>query len=268
MTKFGKEFKRAYKTSKKGVFTVYTILRVLVILCLILELIRGDYNNAFLCLLSLFLFTLPYFIQKTFKITLPNMLEILIFLFIFSAEILGEIQNFYGIFPYWDSMLHVINGFLAAGIGFALVDLLNKQSSSVNLSPLFVAIVSFCFSMTVGVCWEFFEFGADRIIGVDMQKDTIVEKFSTVTIDPKQHNNAIMIDNIDHTIIYSKDKDGNIIETRIDGGYLDIGIYDTMKDLLVNLIGATTFSVIGFFYILNRDKYKFARNFIPVKNRG
>ena len=47
------------------------------------------------------------------------------------------------------------------------------------------------------------------------------------------------------------------------GGYLDIGILDTMKDLFVNFIGAVVFSFIGYFYVKNRGKGWFAKRFIP-----
>ena len=145
-------------------------------------------------------------------------------------------------------MLHTINGFLAAGIGFSLVDLLNEKSKSIHLSPIFVAIVAFCFSMTIGVLWEFFEYGMDRYLKYDMQKDFVVNTISTVKLDSKKANNAIVIRDIQETIMY--DKEGNELAI-IEGGYLDIGIIDTMKDLLVNFIGAFGFSVIGFLYIKN-----------------
>ena len=85
-----------------------------------------------------------------------------------------------------------------------------------------------------------------------------------MTLEPEGKNKAVIIDDIEKTVIYNK-KDEEIFETVIEGGYLDIGIIDTMKDLIVNFIGAVTFSAIGYFYIQNRDKYKFAENFIPIK---
>lgn len=250
-----------YKETKESSLLVYLILRVLVILCMTLQIFRGDWNNAVLCLLSLFLFTIPTLIEEKLKITLPTMLESIIYLFIFSAEILGEINNFYGTIPHWDTILHTINGFLAAGIGFSLIDILNENSKNINLSPIFVAIIAFCFSMTIGVLWEFFEYGADRHLNLDMQKDRIVSQISTVELDPDKNNNAVVIKNIKSTQI-NTDK-GEII---IEGGYLDIGLNDTMKDLFVNFVGAVCFSCIGYLYIKNRDKYKFASNFIPTKN--
>jgi len=230
---------------------------------MIFQLIRGDLNNAFLCLLSLILFTLPVFVQIRFKIKLPRLLETIIYLFIFAAEILGEIYNFYGNVPNWDTMLHTINGFICAGIGFALVELLNENSKKINLSPLYMGLVAFCFSMTVGVCWEFIEYAADNVLSTDMQKDTVVQSISSVELNSENKNVAVKIQEIERTVLY--DAEGNEIAV-IEGGYLDIGLHDTMKDMLVNLIGAVVFSFFGFFYEKNREKYKFAGNFIPTKN--
>jgi len=260
--KLKKSIKKTYKESKRSSLVVYAVLRILVIFCMIMQIIHGNYNNAVLCLLSLVLLFLPFFIQKGLKITLPNTLEIIILLFIFSAEILGEIRNFYGIFPFWDTMLHTINGFLCAAIGFSLVNLLNKNSKKISLSPLYLCLVAFCFSMTIGVVWEFFEFGVDQTLKMDMQKDRITETISSVTFDENQDNNAIVIDNIDHTILY--DKDGNKLMT-IENGYLDIGIKDTMKDLIVNFIGAVVFSFLGYFYIISNREKAFINHFVPQK---
>ena len=254
--------KNEIKESKKSSLIVYLILRALVILCLVLQILRGDLNNAFLCVWALLLFTVPLFIERALKIELPNMLEIIIFLFIFAAEILGEINHFYIRIPYWDTMLHTINGFLCAGIGFALIDLLNKNSKKIQLSPSYVAIVAFCFSMTIGVCWEFFEYTMDDFVKTDMQKDRVVQTISSTWLDETKSNESIFIEGIDKTILL--DESGNQIAV-IEGGYLDIGLIDTMKDLFVNLLGAVLFSIIGYFYIKNKEKYKFAENFIPQK---
>lgn len=261
MNKYVKKIKQKYQETKKSSLLVYLILRGLVIVCMIEQILRGDLNNAFLCLLSLVLFIIPTFIEDELKIKLPSVLETIIYCFIFSAEILGEINNFYGRIPYWDTILHTLNGFLAAGIGFSLIDLLNENSKNIKLSPVFVAIVAFCFSMTIGVLWEFFEYGADTYLRTDMQKDRIVSTISSVEFDPNKNNKSITIDNIQSTQINT-----NSGIVTIEGGYLDIGINDTMKDLLVNFVGAVCFSFIGYLYINNREKYKFASNFIPIKN--
>lgn len=259
------KIKEFYKENKKSSLVWYLALRGLVIAVMILRFLRGDFASVFLCLLTLILFLIPFWINKKLKIEIPDLLEIILLLFIFSAEILGEIQNFYGIFKHWDTILHTINGFLCAAIGFSLIDILNNSERfHITLSPVFVALVAFCFSMTIGVLWEFFEFGADQLLKYDMQKDRIVQTISTVELEPEGKNIPVVVDNIYKTVIYSE-ADGETIETVITGGYLDIGIKDTMKDLIVNFIGAVIFSTIGYFYIQNRDKYKFAENFIPVK---
>lgn len=259
-----KLIKLAYKDTGRSSLFVYLLLRFLVIVCMILQILRGDLNNALLCLLSLILLFAPIFIQHKFEITLPNGLEIAIFLFIFAAEILGEINNFYGTIPHWDTMLHTINGFLATAVGFSLIDLLNKNSKSFNLSPFYLCLVAFCFSMTIGVLWEFFEYSCDKFLLFDTQKDTIVDTVSSVMINPDGKNKAIVLKDIKSTVIY--DIDGNILQV-IDGGYLDIGINDTMKDLIVNFVGAIVFCFFGYF-ALTRDKNNtFIDNFVPKKGK-
>lgn len=241
---------------------IYITLRILVIICMIAEILHGDLNNVLLCILTLILFTLPDFVSNKFEVDLPDTLEIITYLFIFAAEILGEIQRFFLIFPYWDTMLHTLNGFLQAAIGFSLVDILNKNDSRINMTPGFVALVAFTFSMTVGVIWEFVEFGADHYFYQDMQKDRIVSTISSVKINPTGENVPVVLKDITKTIIYSNN--GNEMTT-IDNGYLDIGIIDTMKDLFVNFIGAIVFSILGYMYIINRDCYKFLENILPKK---
>ncbi len=259
-----KSLTEEYKETKKVPLLVYFILRGLVILCMILQMIRGDINNALLCLLALGLLLVPYTIQRRLNISLPNTLEIIIYLFIFASAILGEINNFYGIIPYWDKMLHTLNGFLCAAIGFGTVDLLNKSKAKIRLSAKYLCLVAFCFSMTIGVLWEFYEYSADKIILSDMQKDTIVSTISTVELEPDKNNKSVVIKNIDKTILY--DKDGNIIGT-IDSGYLDIGLNDTMEDLIVNFVGASIFCVLSYIYLSSGKKRQqnFINNFVPTK---
>ena len=181
-------------------------------------------------------------------------------IFIFSAEILGEIREYYIMIPMWDTILHTINGFLAAAIGFSMVDLLNRSDRmTFQLSPLFTAIVAFCFSMTIGVVWEFFEFGMDMIFGLDMQKDTVIQAIRSVTLNPDGRNIVSVIDPIRSVVINGK-------ELGI-GGYLDIGLIDTMKDLIVNFIGAVVFSVFGYVYVKNRGKGNIVARFVPQRKK-
>lgn len=255
----GKKINPYYKN--KETLTVYLVLRGLIIFILVRAVLRREYQSVFLCALSLILLVLPSIVSKKLKIVLPSTLEIIILLFIFAAEILGELNSFYVRVPHWDTMLHTINGFLCAAIGFALVDMMNRNDRfSFQLSPLYLAIVSFCFSMTVGVLWEFFEFSADYFLGMDMQKDTIVNAIHSVNLDPTLTNTVIHIRDIADTIVVHSDGTQEALGL---GGYLDIGIIDTMKDLFVNFIGAVVFSVIGFFYVKEKGKGKVAHRFIP-----
>ena len=259
-----KMIKMAYKETKRSSLAIYLILRFLVVICMILQIIRGDLNNALLCLLSLVLLFAPLFIQNKYKITLPDSLEISIYLFIFSAEILGEINNFYGIIPHWDTCLHTINGFLATAVGFSLVDLLNKNSKDINLSPFYLCLVAFCFSMTIGILWEFFEYGGDKLVKFDMQKDTLITNISSVYLNPDNENKPVVVDNIGKTEIF--DKDGKLLYV-IDGGYLDIGLNDTMKDLFVNFIGALVFSFFAYIGLKNNKRSSVVKNFVPIKEK-
>ena len=240
----------------KTAFSLYLILRVLVIVVMIAQFLNGNYENVFLCVLTLVLFFVPSFIQLNYHIKLPDTLEVIILLFIFAAEILGEIHAYYILFPFWDTMLHTLNGFLAAAIGFSMVDILNRNERfSFALSPMFMAIVAFCFSMTIGVMWEFFEFAMDWFFRLDMQKDTVIAAISSVMLDPTGGNTPTQIKNITDVVI-----NGQPLGL---GGYLDIGLIDTMKDLFVNFIGAVVFSILGFFYVKYRGRASFASRFIP-----
>ena len=243
---------------KPAVFTVYIILRLVVVAILVSSILRGEYENAAICLLVLFLFLLPLFVQKNFGIELPSTLEIIILVFIFASEILGELGCFFINVPNWDSILHTTTGFLCAAFGFALIDILNRNDKiKFQLSPIYVALVAFCFSLTVGVLWEFFEFTCDQVMHTDMQKDYVVHEINSVSLNPDGLNTPIHVP-IESVIVNGEDWTEEL------GGYLDIGLIDTMKDLQVNCIGAIAFSVIGFFYVKHRGKGKVAAAFIPV----
>lgn len=241
------EFRRS-----KSTFILFIILRTIVIAVGVRALFLGNYENTFTCVLALALFMVPPFVSKTFKVELPSLLEKIVLIFIFAAEILGEIGDYYIKYPIWDTLLHTTTGFLAAAMGLSLIDILNRSERvKFNLSPLFVAIVSFCFSMTIGVLWEFFEFGADLLLRTDMQKDTVVNMISSVMLNPDATNVAVKIEGITETAV-----NGQVLGIN---GYLDIGLFDTMKDMFVNFIGALVFSVFGYFYAKYLGKSRSAK---------
>ena len=243
---------------QRGVFILYSILRLLVVLIGIRSVLLHNYDVTATCLLVLALFFVPSILEETLKIRIPALFEGIIYCFIFAAEILGELAHFYTQIPIWDTMLHTLNGFLFAAVGFSTVELLNRTNKNVNLSPLYLTMVAFCFSMTIGVLWEFFECGADLFLGQDMQKDFIVDHFQSVTLDPNHSQEVIHVTDITGTVIQTASGE----TFHIDGGYLDIGILDTMKDLLVNFIGAVVFCSFGFAFLKYGEKRKVANKVV------
>ncbi len=224
---------------------VYFILRLIVVIMLAVNLWERDYESAFICILSLISFLLPTFIEKRFRVQIPTLMEMVILLFIFGSEILGELQNYYTQYPYWDTMLHATNGFVCAAFGFSLIDILTRnRQEKFRLSPLYVSLVAFCFSMTVGVLWEFFEYGMDVVFLTDMQKDTVLRSIASMTLSA------------DGTVVVLQDVSALAVNGQELGvaGYLDIGLHDTMADLFVNFVGAVLFSVLGYFYIRHRGR--------------
>lgn len=260
-----KEAMRRKRAEEPVVFALYFVLRALVLITLVRSAFLGHYEHMMLCVLTLVLLLLPSLIEHTLDIELPDLLESIILLFIFAAEILGEIDAFYIRIPFWDTILHTTWGFLCAGIGFALFDILNRsESSKIKLTPLYMAVSAVAFSMCIGACWEIFEYLADCFIGVDMQKDTLVQAINTVWLDSTNSNVTIPVQDIVSTQITLGS--GEVIQ--IPGGYLDIGIHDSMADLIVNLIGALVFAVIGFAYVETRDRNSLAARFIPRVRRS
>ena len=248
------EFYSYVEGRPKRVVAIYFVLRILVILTLVSQMLNGNYYNAMLCVLTLLLFMIPAFADRKLHIKMPSLLEVIVLSFAFSAEILGEIQNFYGTFRSWDTMLHTINGFMMAAIGFTMIDLLNNDPKfHFTASPAFVAFTAFCFSMTVGVLWEFFEFAMESFFHIDMQRDFIYNTIATTNtvINPSGANSAVVVENVKSVITGTVN---GVPQTFEYDGYLDIGIADTMKDLIVNCIGAVFFSVLGVFYIKGRSR--------------
>ena len=243
--------------TNRPAFVTWLILRLLVLAALIRSATQGYYDNVFICLLVLALFLVPSFLQKKLDLRFPTGLQIVILIHIFACEILGELACYYVTFPYWDTLTHTVWGFLCAAIGYALVDLLNRDRTiRFRLSPAYLAIAAFCFSMTIGVLWEFFEFAADRLLLLVMQKDMVLHRISSVSLDETRSNIPVVVDGI-------REMSLNGEELGL-GGYLDIGLYDTMEDLFVNFLGAVTFSLIGYFSSRKKTARRIAEQFIPT----
>lgn len=243
----------------KSSFIVFYILRALAIVAFVRQIMRGGYESAFYCALAYLLLYVPSWVQVKLHIELPPALEITVLCFIYAAEVLGEVNAFYVVVPHWDTMLHTLNGFLAAAVGFSMVVLLNDDERlTFDLSPFFLALTAFCFSMTIGVLWEFFEFSMDMLFHTDMQRDTVIHAIYSASLDATRSNRVVAVPGIQDVLING--------ESLGLGGYLDIGIIDTMKDLFVNFIGAVVFSVTGFFYARSKgEKRTAAQGFVPSR---
>ena len=247
------------KNNNKASLFIYIVINCLTVLSMIIQLIEGKIENALLCILTLILLTLPVIVQKKFKIVLPVGLEITLYLFIFSAIVLGSVYNFYSIIKEWDKILHVFTGIITAFFGLGLVNILNRKNKKTEFSPLFVCFFAFCFTLAVGVIWEFYEYSMDSFFGQDAQRDTIVNHITSVDL-----NDGNTISGIAKTVLY--DEDGNVLYV-IDSGYLDIGLHDTMQDLLVSSVGSLVICIIAYFHLENKNKFIILKSFIP-KEKG
>lgn len=146
-------------------------VRALLIFTIVRDVLIKNYDGLFIVIITLILTFYPNILEKRFRVYLPSSIQVIVTLFIFAAQYLGEIRNFYERFWWWDIMLHTTSGFVLGIIGFMFVYLLNKNyTKNVILSPIFIALFAFCFAVMIGVVWEIYEFGMDRLAGLNMQK--------------------------------------------------------------------------------------------------
>lgn len=181
------------------------------------ELVKSDYVLMILqCVVGTIIIFLPSRVEKKFGVDIPDTMEIIYFIFLFCAIYLGEVRNFYYKIPYWDTILHVFSAIMLGALGFVLVQFLNENKiKNMNLSPFFVSLFAFSFAVTCGTLWEVYEYLADHILGTNMQK------FMTA------HGEVL-------------------------AGHLALG--DTMKDIIVDVIGALIIVVIGYVHLKNEEK--------------
>lgn len=177
--------------------------------------VKSDYVLMLIqCLLGIVALFIPSMISKKWKITIPSSMYIIYVIFLYAAIFLGEVRDFYYRIPHWDTILHTFSGAALGALGFSVVNLLNKQEKlKVNLSPFFVALFSLCFAITMGVVWEIYEFSFDGLLGLNMQK-------------------------------FALENGVNLVGRA--------ALCDTMKDLIVDSIGALVISILGYISL----KYK------------
>ncbi|MDY6916044.1 MAG: hypothetical protein SVM86_07000 [Candidatus Cloacimonadota bacterium] len=215
------------KTAKIAKFMHYFFI-LLTILAIVFSVIYAQWETLLSAFMTLILFLIPNMFYKRTRLIIPPIFKIIILVFIFASMYLGEIHTFFYKIRWWDIMLHSTSAMLLGYIGFILIYALNKgRNIKVKLSPLFIAIFSFCFAVAIGVIWEIFEFGVDQLLGVNMQKARNLEE------------------------VYGR------FDTRL-------GVIDTMRDLIVNSLGALFISIIGYFY--SKRKLKKDSSFAKLTN--
>ena len=234
---------------------VFYFFYFLTFLCLCFGFFINDHRMVFISVLTIFLFLLCLFIERILRVRFPFLLRFFIFSFIFLAEIFGEVFNFYSTVSFWDNFLHFLSGIITSCFGFSLVYVFLERCVKVKNLFLISFLFIFCFSISIGVFWEFTEFGFDKYFGFDMQKDTYIDEFNTVSMD---NDDVVVsrISDIDRTLIYVR---GSVIV--LDDGYLDIGLIDTMEDLFMNVMSAFVVSLCASFYIANKNCFSFMELF-------
>ncbi len=192
------------------------------------ERLKSDYVLMLAqCILGMVVLLLPGVISRKLKIEIPSGMMILFVIFLYCAIYLGEVKSFYYNIHSWDTVLHWFSGAMIGALGFSFVALFNNaERIPVNLSPFFVAAFAFCFAVTLGVFWEFYEYSFDGLLGLNMQKFAL--------------------------------EDGSLLVGRA-------ALQDTMKDLVVDAVGAFAASVLG--YISLKHKKGWIEKFQIIRKK-
>ena len=168
----------------KGDVIFAFFLRALFILSIVLSIIYGEYDLVPVAAASFGLTFLPVIMERSIKVSLPVSFQVVLLIFIFAAQFLGEIVNYYERYWWWDILLHSWSGVLLGTIGFLLVYILNSASGvDVIMSPFFISFFALCFAVTCGVVWEIFEFSMDIVFGTNMQKSGLVDTMWDLIVD-------------------------------------------------------------------------------------
>lgn len=130
------------------------------------QFVQGLFAIAFTHLWDMFqLFGGKSFITRV-SYRLPTMLNI----FITFGVAVGSTVNLHTSFTGIDIPEHIFAGYLAGSFGFELCVLM--QGTKRPIKPSVQAMFALCFSVTLLVGWEFYEFTMDRLYGFDMQHGT------------------------------------------------------------------------------------------------
>lgn len=246
----------AIRKKKKPVAALYIFVITVTLAVLVWQLCIANWHNVLIALAALALYSVPQIMELGLKMRLPVLCECVVVAFAFCAQVLGEIMEYYVYIPLWDSLLHFVIGFLVASAGFVMIDRQNHRLGlHKRVKPWFAMFFSFSLAAAVGMLWEFFEFSADLITGTDMQKDFVVRSVSSVLLNPEGRNIPVVFD-VESLVV-----NGELWDI---GGYLDIGLYDTIKDMFVNCLGALSFCFFGWRYLARGGRHSLVESVMPV----
>ena len=213
---------RRLRREKRGLYCFHLMMRTIIVCLLGWKVLRRQWGHAGLCVLTLALFGIPA-LGEVAHLSFPPLLEVIITLFATGANIGGEMFELYLRFPWWDSVLHILWGFLGAVFGYAFLKMAQKQ----ELTPLGALIGALGFSALTSVCWEFFEYFMDVVFHMDMQKSAWFTAASSLLLNPKGTNQTVTVE-----------VESVLVNGEMWPGLLDIGLKDTMSDLLLNFAGS------------------------------
>jgi len=149
-------------------------LRLTLIAAAVLAIIYGSWFNLLIIVITLVFTFLPRVVEKKYKIYIPLDFEFVIIFFVYASLFLGEVGDFYGRFWWWDVFLHTFSAIAFCFLGFIAFFLLFK-AEKIKTHPIWIAIFSFCFSVTIAALWEIFEFIMDQTFGLNMQKSGLYD---------------------------------------------------------------------------------------------
>lgn len=164
------------------------------------------------------------FIKEKYDFQIPNLLDFILISFAFSGLILGDVFNFYGKIPYWDSILHAFSGVVIAYVGFIVIEYLDKEYTiPLSVSPLFMSVIVVSVALAIGAVWEIGEYTVDDIF----------------------HTNNQQYMKSTRSTLYDED------DIPLEG---HAALDDTMKDLMLDLGGAIVVATIEYHKLERKQK--------------
>lgn len=198
-----------------------------------------QYDRLLLAAGTVILALVPEMMERLFRYRISTPFY-LFCLFYAIGPMLGHCHNLYYLLPGWDKMLHIFGGVVFAVLG---IHLFGRFAGEGRKKIFFGALFALCFSMAVSVLWEFVEFAADRLFPVDMQSDTVIDSILSYSLG-NGLGVAGTFENITSVMV-----NGEALPI---AGYLDIGLMDTMWDMLLETIGGLAAAV---FYLIDKGRH-------------